>query len=172
VLLPAETMDTENSSPAVLSLLFLGRVRPHDTLVDIGCGRGDVIAWWLDHYPGHQIFGIELEGTLAERTRRRFAGFANVTVLTGNACQLLPPFGTLFYLFNPFGAETMRRFIAALSKDIPQKFLAPRLIYYNFVQLNLFAEYNEFKIQILNDRYCQRSAVIDWVEQRFKGNDG
>jgi len=62
---------TENSDYKQLATLFHDKIRPTDVLVDIGCGKGRVLNWWLDHYRDHKIYGIELDSIIAEETRRR-----------------------------------------------------------------------------------------------------
>jgi hypothetical protein len=60
-----------------------------------------VINWWLDDYRQHRIFGIEVHPNIAQTTRKRLASYPNVTILTGDACQLIPDDGSFFYPCNP-----------------------------------------------------------------------
>jgi len=97
---------------ALMPQIFDGRIKPDDVLVDVGCGYGRVINWWL--YRGHQnkIFGLEILPEVAQHLRRRLRKYSQVTILTGDAIANLPPEGTLFFLFNPFGlAEILERFL-------------------------------------------------------------
>jgi len=73
-----------------------------DVLVDIGCGKGRVINWWLDQGFANQIVGLELDETVALKTKRRLRRHKNVTIICGDALTHLPENGTIFYLFNPF----------------------------------------------------------------------
>src|SRR5437868_1020243 len=107
----------EHTGYDVLPVLFDGRVREREVLVDIGCGRGRVLNWWLIHYPGRRIYGIELEPSVGERTQRRMRNYDDVTVLLGDACSLIPADGSLFYLNNPFDAAVMRRFASEIAKS-------------------------------------------------------
>lgn len=107
--------DTENSDYLALNRLFAGRIRPDDVLVDVGCGRGRVINWWLRAGLTNRIIGIELDATVAERTRRRLARHRNVEIRTGDVLEALPEQGTLFYLFNPFNAEVVAAFAQRLA---------------------------------------------------------
>ncbi|MGZ5896830.1 MAG: class I SAM-dependent methyltransferase [Xanthobacteraceae bacterium] len=78
---------TVSSGYDVLPSLFAGQVRPDDVLVDVGCGKGRVLNWWLEHYPRHKIYGIEIDPELAHEARQRLHKFPNVTILTGDACR-------------------------------------------------------------------------------------
>jgi SAM-dependent methyltransferase len=155
--------DTAHSSYDVLPALFADHVRPEDVLVDIGCGKGRVLNWWLDHYRSHQIYGIELDPVIAEQCRHRLRNFKNVAVLSGDACYLIPEDGSLFYLFNPFDDAVMRQ----LSKKILRKpratnGLLRRIIYYNCKHLDIFESDPRFSVRHLDTPY-NHSAIIDCV---------
>lgn len=87
------------------------RVSPDDVLVDVGCGLGRVILWWLHTTGGHgRIVGLELDPEIGERTRGLFMRYPNVSIITGSAVDVVPPTATLLYLFNPFNEEVLARF--------------------------------------------------------------
>lgn len=131
---------TQSTDYADLSVLLSPdelRARADDVAVDVGCGRGRVINWWLDHGVRGPIVGIELDAAIAQQTRRRLARAANVTILTGDAADLLPADGTLFYLYNPFDQRTMQRFeerLAALRNASGRL----RVVYYNARHADVF----------------------------------
>jgi SAM-dependent methyltransferase len=152
---------TENSGYDVLPALFADHVRPEDVLVDIGCGKGRVLNWWLDHYRNHQIYGIELDPVIAEQCRHRLRKFKNVTVLTGDACTLMPENGSLFYLFNPFDGTVMRQFSQTmLGRPRAANGLLRRIIYYNCIHSDVFESDPRFSVRHLNTPF-HHSAIID-----------
>jgi SAM-dependent methyltransferase len=154
-----------NSGYDVLPTLFRERVRDNDVLVDVGCGKGRVLNWWLAHYPKHQIYGIELEQSVAEQTRNRLQRYNNVKIIISDACSLIPADGSLFYLFNPFDTEVMQRFILELIKS-PRAAngLVRRIIYHNCTCVNLFRDHPKFLVQditsVQNSHPC---ALIELV---------
>jgi len=89
-------------------------VSPDDVLVDIGCGEGRVINFWLSQGWKNPIIGIESVEAIADQARKRYRKFPNVTIVTGDALANLPCNGTLFYLYNPFGAEIVTQFEKAI----------------------------------------------------------
>lgn len=101
---------TESTDYAILSYCF-GKLKIDlsDVLVDVGCGMGRVISWWLKRYP-NEIIGVEYNKELAERVRDNFSKFSNVTVICGDILDHMPSNGTVFYLFNPFNASIMHLF--------------------------------------------------------------
>ncbi|MEJ7639236.1 MAG: class I SAM-dependent methyltransferase, partial [Singulisphaera sp.] len=70
--------------------------------MDIGCGKGRVLNFWLERFPNNRIIGVELDDRVADRTRRRLERWRNVKIITGDAVAALPAEGTIFWMFNPF----------------------------------------------------------------------
>jgi SAM-dependent methyltransferase len=107
--------DVGNADYEDLALLFADvPVGPGDVIVDVGCGKGRSINWFLESYPGNRIVGIELDPEICAGTARRLRRYEQVTILCGDATALLPADGTVFYLFNPFDESVTRRFAAAM----------------------------------------------------------
>ena len=140
----------EHSLYSVLDIIFRDQIRHNDVLVDIGCGKGRVLNWWLAHYRDHQMYGIEWEEFIAEQTRHRLRKYENVKILTGDACSLIPDEGSLFYLNNPFKVEVMQRFIPQLLKHSRStNGLTRRVIYFNCVCIDLFRDRQNFIVHDL-----------------------
>ena len=120
-------------------------VQPDDVIVDVGAGKGRSINWLLDRFPRNRIVGIELDPEIAAKTARRLRRFPNVTILSGDATELLPRDGTVFYLFNPFDANVMRRFIDAFTADgmDPRR----RIVYHNCKDVQLYRDDPRFHVE-------------------------
>jgi hypothetical protein len=89
-------------------------VSPDDVLVDVGCGEGRVINFWLSQGWKNPIIGLEVVEAVADRARKRYGKYPNVSIVTGDALANLPCNGTLFFLYNPFGDETVAQFEKAI----------------------------------------------------------
>ena len=87
-----------------------GTIGAHDVLVDLGCGKGRVLNWWLKQYGGrNQLIGIEIDPYWADRTRHRLSGHASCTVIQGNVLDILPGLDAqVFFMFNPFNEPVMK----------------------------------------------------------------
>lgn len=110
---------------------------PSDVLVDVGCGTGRVLNYWLSQKYRNRIFGLEMLEKVADATRSRLKAYDNVTIVTGNAIDHLPPEGTLYFLFNPFDEDILSSFQEQLLKIATQPV---RIIYYAPVHLNIFVD--------------------------------
>lgn len=108
------------------------RLRSDDVFVDIGCGLGRVICV-AARQPLRRVVGIELMEHYAEQARvnvSRLRGRrAPVEVICDDAATADLGNGTVYYLFNPFGAETLRDFLANLRESIRRNPRPVRLCY-------------------------------------------
>ncbi len=140
-------------------LFAAAEVRPDDVIVDVGAGKGRSINWLLDRYPENRIVGIDLDPEIARKTAHRLRRFGNVTILCGDATALLPREGTVFYLFNPFDAGVMRRFIDAFLAEgmRPDR----RIVYHNCKHVDLFRDDPRFAVEeIVLPSGSFRSALV------------
>jgi hypothetical protein len=99
-------------------------VTADDVLVDIGCGEGRVINFWLSQGWKNPMIGIEVVEAVADRARKRYRKYPNVSIVTGDALANLPCNGTLFFLYNPFDGKMVARFEKAIRP------LNARIVYY------------------------------------------
>lgn len=131
---------TVNSDYSLLSLMFSKcAIKNFDVLVDVGCGRGRVINWWLNQGIKNKIVGIELDKEIASKTRYRLKKYKNVSIITGNAIKDIPEDGTIFYLYNPFNEPVMEKFKVRLEYLFAERG-GITIIYYNCVHINVFTD--------------------------------
>jgi SAM-dependent methyltransferase len=161
--------DVGNADYDDLAILFAeAEVGPDDVLVDVGCGKGRSINWFLTHHPTNPVYGIELDPEVCTDTAKRLRRYANVTILCGDATTMLPADGTLFYLFNPLDEGVMRRFRDALVALRPAG-ERTRIVYYNAKSLNVFEDDSRFAIRkIENPALSHRSAIVHLVQPQAK----
>ncbi len=140
---------TSNSDYVGLFYIFENRIKASDVLVDIGCGTGRVINFWLSHAPHNRIIGLELDEELANQTRRRLHNYRNVTIIVGDAVQNIPPDGTLFYLYNPFGPQIMEAFKKRLISLFSERHEIT-VLYYNCKYVDVFQKDLAWIVEITN----------------------
>jgi SAM-dependent methyltransferase len=108
-------LGTQSTPYAALQAIFRAiPVGPRDVLVDVGCGKGRVIHWWLLQGWTNPIVGLEIDPAVAAATRWRFRNRSSVAIITGDAVANLPAEGTIFFLHNPFVRAVVQRFRDAL----------------------------------------------------------
>src|SRR5262249_45483819 len=119
------------------------RVGHEDVLVDVGCGRGRVIAWWLRMGLGTRLVGVELTPEVAAATRAAFAAHANVTILAGDVRTTSIPEATLYYLSNPFDRAIVSAF-KDLVKAVHAARSGVRIVYYKAQYVDVFTTDADF----------------------------
>ena len=161
--------DVGNADYDDLGILFAAaEVRPDDVIVDVGAGKGRAVNWLLRHHPENRVIGIELDPEICAATAKRLRKHRQVEIVCGDAIELLPADGTLFYLFNPFEADVMARFRDALAERRAGHGRT-RIVYYNVKALDLFEADPRFDVRPLDDpRLTLPSALVDLVEPQAK----
>ncbi len=136
-----------NSDDEALQQVFRNRIKPNDVLVDVGCGRGRVLNWWLYSGYRNRMIGLELDAETAEQTRRRLKAYENVSIITGNAVDHLPPEGTIFYLYNPFDPPIIDMFLDRM-KTICAKNPQVTILYYSCKFIDVFRADPDWDIEV------------------------
>ena len=135
-----------------LALLFTPSrvpIGPSDVLVDIGCGKGRVLNFWLREGHRNRMIGIELNEKVAIPTRDRLRPYPNVTVIPGDALLHIPMDGTIFYLYHTFQRHVMERFKHRLVEMFGRRGQVT-LVYCNCHFLNVFEDDPRWSIDLLD----------------------
>ena len=117
--------NTVNTDYDILPFLFRKvEILPDDTLIDVGCGKGRVIIYWLSLGLKNQLIGIELDKDVADNTRTQFKKFKNVEIVCGDVNEIFDGGRVgkreIYYLYNPFNEQVMKLFeenLSRLSRD-------------------------------------------------------
>jgi SAM-dependent methyltransferase len=145
-------------------------IRESDFLVDVGCGYGRVINYWLHMGCRNRIVGVELNERVADRTRERLKGYPNVTIITGNVLDHIPSDANFFFLFNPFGEPVMERFKAIL-RDTSSQRTDLRVMYLYCVHRNLFDNDPDWEVRELRSSIYWETVLLR-IRARGPGDVG
>jgi hypothetical protein len=120
------------SFSVVFALLDALRLTEEDVFVDLGCGMGRVVCCAaLRSLRG--VIGVEYEGALAEIARQNAARLRGrrspLTIVHGGAEDFDYSRGTIFYLYNPFGAEILGQVMTRLEKSLAHRSRPFRIVY-------------------------------------------
>lgn len=149
-------------------------IKPNDVIVDVGSGRGRFINWTLHQGLKNRVIGLEYDKTTAERSAKRLARYANVSVLNVDATEVIPDEGTVFFVFNPFERELMIKF-----KDRIKRAHAARpdftILYLRPLQLDVFkqdpdwiVQEGEIPVEALDIRWADRPSYRQYAVIRLR----
>jgi len=117
----------------VIRLLAPGRT---DVFYDIGSGKGRIVCV-AARSPFKQCIGVEVSEALcddARRNARRLNGRrAPIEIICADAATADLSTGTVYFMFNPFGADTLRDTVENIKRTLETEPRAIRILYYNCV---------------------------------------
>ena len=107
---------------------------PQDVFCDIGSGMGRILCV-VAREPVRKCVGVELLEPLCQIARRNAISLrgrkAPIQIVCGDATTVDLSEGTIYFMFNPFGGETLRDTLENIRCSLSQKPRAIRIAYYN-----------------------------------------
>lgn len=143
----------------ILTLLRKVGVNNESGVIDYGCGLGRVV-FASAHLGAKYSIGIEFDDELytaaeANRMSSKFQRSTQFVHLDASKFKV-PDDASIFFLFNPFGAETMANVIKNIESSIQAKPLKIWVIYY----------YPQFPAALLASKYLKLQE--EWPEGVIK----
>ncbi len=147
VLAPALEEDQVGYYPVSYGALkIIGRkvaLTSDDVVYDLGCGMGRALCMFA-RSPLRACIGIELDPILASRARRNAARLRGrrtpILIHEADATNGRFDDGTVYFLYNPFGAASMKRWLAQLRRSLSEAPRTIRIIYANPVKDDVLAD--------------------------------
>lgn len=102
----------------VLEALFAHfDLTPDSHVLDVGCGMGRALAYFVETGLPGRMTGVELDPALAEFATAWTKGKKNLQVICGDVLNIpLAPYSH-FYLFNPFDTAVLLKFLAMVEAE-------------------------------------------------------
>ena len=135
------------------------KIRPDDAIIDIGCGKGNVIRHLLK-FPFKRCDGIELIGEIAKICRENFKKLGQsdrVTIYNQN-CLYFDNYSkyNFFYFYNPFPCNIVEIILRKIFESVQDE---PRKI------TILFFNYHCYKIDLIKE------FDVKYISKDINGND-
>lgn len=150
----AEYHDYEPSGWRTLRRGLRGqRVGPEDAFVDIGCGKGRVVAQ-AARRPFGRVLGVELSPELAEQARallaaergRRRCGAAEIVIADATAWEV-PDDVTHVYVYNALGGEALKAMLDRIAESARRRPRRLLMLYANPVQEETVLAHPDFALE-------------------------
>lgn len=107
---------------------------PTDVVYDLGSGMGRILCV-VARQRVRKCVGVELLEPLCEMARKnagRLRGKKSpIEIICGDAARADLSDGTVYFMFNPFGPETMRDVIGNIQRSLSRNPRAIIIVYYN-----------------------------------------
>jgi predicted RNA methylase len=109
---------------------------PTDEFVDLGCGKGRVICC-VSRLAVAEVIGVEYMSKLCDDARRNIKTMKGkcspVTVVNMPAEEFDYTKGTVYYLFHPFGPQTLQKVVDGIKNSFLKRKRTVRIAYVNSV---------------------------------------
>lgn len=133
---------------SIMKVLDRLDIQPGDVLVDIGCGKGRIVCCAALRR-ANRIIGVDIEQGLCEIARANAARLrawqSTIEIANMSAADFDYRDCTLFFLFNPFGAATLRQVLDAISQTLVAHPRPVRLAYVNPLHEQVLHESSTFE---------------------------
>ena len=101
-----------------------------DAFIDVGCGKGRVLAYMIGKGYSFSLTGVELNADVAAYAQNWAKQYDNVKIISGSAFDLDYNEYTVLYLGRPFEPETFYQFIRKIESEL----IHPIRLYYCYDQ--------------------------------------
>lgn len=149
-------------------LRYVGRAafKTDDVFYDIGCGSGRVICY-IARRRVSKVVGVELIPAYANEAKlnvHRLRGrLAPVEVRCGDAAEMDYCDGTVFFLFNPFGSETLQAVLGRIWQTTISHPRSIRFLYFNPVHSRILDASSWLKRADKAKGKISNQPIEEWV---------
>jgi SAM-dependent methyltransferase len=133
---------------SVFRILHHMNMKPDDVFVDIGCGKGRIVCCAAT-LGIRKAIGVDLDGDLcgiarinAQQLRARRA---DIEIIHAPAQECDYRDCTQFFLFNPFGEQTLRQVASAICRSVDERPRTVQIAYVNPAYDHVFHQHSRFQ---------------------------
>lgn len=141
---------------SIFRILDRMNLQPDDVFVDIGCGKGRIVCC-AARFKIRKAVGVDLDGALCriarENAQRLRGRVADIEIIHAPAQECDYTQCTQFFLFNPFGEQTLRQVVSVISRSIQEQPRPVQIVYVNPAYDHVLAQHPRF---VLADRWRWR----------------
>jgi len=121
------------SYPRLKAMINYLKLNEEDVFIDLGCGVGRVV-FFVGAQRLKKIIGVELRRELVDTANRNLKSLklsnASIEIINTDASAFDVKEGTVFFMFNPFGAKTFTKVIENIKKSLVTNPRKIRIVYF------------------------------------------
>lgn len=152
-----------NAHSTIRKAIRLITLKKNDTVIVLGCGKGRTVCHFA-RQKVRKVIGIELDKTLSEiaekNSKKLWGRRADIQIINGDAASVNMSDGTVFYLFNPFGKETLSAVLNNIKKTHYDISAPVIIVYVNPQFSDVFEEYSWLEISFEYKRVSGLKVII------------
>lgn len=115
---------SHSTSYSALEIIFQNvNLTEKDRFIDIGCGKGRVLAFLIRNKFTGKITGIELNEQVANYAMQWVTRYPNINVIHGNAFELNLDSYTIMFLGRPFETDVFIKFVDKIENEMTHELL-------------------------------------------------
>lgn len=115
------TGSTATPYKVVEDIVDIGSLDENSKFVDVGCGKGRVLAALLRKKAKCKLVGVELNEEVAEIAKTWTKPYDNVEIICGDAFKIDMSEYTDIFLARPFETELFKEYLQKLEKELKQE---------------------------------------------------
>ncbi|SCW35657.1 Methyltransferase domain-containing protein [Ruminococcaceae bacterium YRB3002] len=103
------------------------KLGPDDSFIDIGCGKGRVLAYMVSKGVPCSLAGVEINPEVASVARQWSARYSQISIITGDAFELDYNNYTVLFMYRPMETDAFISFVNKLERELRHRIM---LYYY------------------------------------------
>lgn len=115
------TGSTATPYSVVKDIVDMNNINENSKFVDVGCGKGRVLAALLHQKAKCKLVGIELNEEVADIAKTWSEPYDNVEIICGDAFKIDMEEYTDIFLARPFETELFKEYLLKLEKELKQE---------------------------------------------------
>lgn len=115
------TSSTATNYCVIKDVIDTSKLNEESKFIDVGCGKGRVLAYLLREKVDCKIVGVELDNEVAEIAKSWTKAYNNVEIINNNVFEMDMSEYTDFCLSRPFETDTFKEFLKKIEREAKQE---------------------------------------------------
>jgi len=137
-----------------------------DIFVDLGCGKGRAIFYVAATQKVKKIIGVELRGTLVENAKKNLNNLKldkidkdKIEILHCDAADFDAREGTIFFMYSPFGWQTLKHVLDNIKKSLETNPRPVRILFLRASESKVLLDMTDW---LVADGEIDKTNIFTW----------
>lgn len=152
-----------NTHSAILKTIRLVKPKPDDVVFELGCGKGRAVCHFARQNV-RKVVGIEISESLSNIAENNALTLrkphAPIEIRNTDVAIADVSYGTIFFMFNPFGPETLWSALKNIEQSHDIEVMPVTIIYMNATCPQIFDEFPWLEVAFDYKRFNGQRVII------------